>query len=504
MSHSPTTSSLHSLLDHGYASQMAMPVQKRAYQRIPVAAKQEAAQITTFYRTIKRQLPPSNNINSTNSSQQSNNAKLSPPVKMARKNARTSISPAKSTASSSSGKKYHNGGGGSSRHSVGSTSTFSDTGTRYDTSLGLLTRKFIDLLENSPDGVIDLNVASVQLNVQKRRIYDITNVLEGIGILEKKVKNVIQWKRGNSFNNLDRVTLMRHDLDELKENERQLDSLIDTMKEASKRQNEARYAYVTCHDLHNIEMYKEQMIMVVKAPSESQLILMDGDPPPVVLKSEKDEIDIFFCPDPSSGNSGLHPAAPDDSDDDLPKSSTHNRRSTSTTSTSAKKRNLGSAQRNLSKAFDDMSSNKTNNNSCSTSKNNLFNSFNATVEREVKHEPFDEPSSNNDTEEDDIPKAFRTSAIKTQKDLMLNNDEPTEESEQSSEIKKDVKLSIFSPQKSQCGSAQKWEMPDIGSFSPSFFLGSSDDRFFPLEPDAEYNFLLSDTEGIADLFDYKI
>ena len=317
----------------------------------------------------------------------------------------------------------------------------------------------------------------------------------------QKVKNVIQWKRGNSFNNLDRVTLMRHDLDELKENERQLDSLIDTMKEASKRQNEARYAYVTCHDLHNIDMYKDQMIMVVKAPSESQLILMDGDPPPVVLKSEKDEIDIFFCPDPSSGNSGLHPAAPDDSDDDLPKTSTHSRRSTSSASTSAKKR-LGSAQRNLSKAFDEMSSSKSNN-SCSTSKNNLFNQFNATVEREIKEEPFEEPSSN-DTEEDDIPKPFRTSAIKTQKDLMLNSDEPTEESEQSSEIKKDVKLSIFSPQKSQCGSAQKWEIPDIGSFSPSFFLGSSDDRFFPLEPDAEYNFLLSDTEGIADLFDYKI
>lgn len=186
MSHSPTTSSMHSLLDHGYASQMAMPVQKRAYQRIPAAAKQEAAQITTFYRTIKRQLPPnSSNINSTNSSQSNNNtnhSKLSPPVKMARKNARASISPAKSTASSSSGKKYHQGGG---RHSTGSTSTLTDTGTRYDTSLGLLTRKFIDLLENSTDGVIDLNVASVQLNVQKRRIYDITNVLEGIGILEK-------------------------------------------------------------------------------------------------------------------------------------------------------------------------------------------------------------------------------------------------------------------------------------------------------------------------------
>jgi hypothetical protein len=30
--------------------------------------------------------------------------------------------------------------------------------------------------------------------VKKRRIYDITNVLEGIGLIEKKSKNNIQWK----------------------------------------------------------------------------------------------------------------------------------------------------------------------------------------------------------------------------------------------------------------------------------------------------------------------
>ena len=37
--------------------------------------------------------------------------------------------------------------------------------------------------------------AADQLNVrQKRRIYDITNVLEGIGLIEKKSKNSIQWK----------------------------------------------------------------------------------------------------------------------------------------------------------------------------------------------------------------------------------------------------------------------------------------------------------------------
>ena len=28
---------------------------------------------------------------------------------------------------------------------------------------------------------------------QKRRIYDITNVLEGIGLIEKETKNTIRW-----------------------------------------------------------------------------------------------------------------------------------------------------------------------------------------------------------------------------------------------------------------------------------------------------------------------
>jgi hypothetical protein len=67
---------------------------------------------------------------------------------------------------------------------------------RYDTSLSLLTKRFVHLLKTSPDGVIDLNTASAKLDVKKRRIYDITNVLEGIGILEKKSKNNIQWKCG--------------------------------------------------------------------------------------------------------------------------------------------------------------------------------------------------------------------------------------------------------------------------------------------------------------------
>ena len=63
---------------------------------------------------------------------------------------------------------------------------------RYDSSLGLLTKKFTALIQSAPEGVLDLNAAATMLGVQKRRIYDITNVLEGIGIIEKRSKNNIQ------------------------------------------------------------------------------------------------------------------------------------------------------------------------------------------------------------------------------------------------------------------------------------------------------------------------
>ncbi len=43
----------------------------------------------------------------------------------------------------------------------------------------MLTRKFVRLIKNSAEFTLDLNDAVKQLDVQKRRIYDITNVLEG-------------------------------------------------------------------------------------------------------------------------------------------------------------------------------------------------------------------------------------------------------------------------------------------------------------------------------------
>jgi hypothetical protein len=39
----------------------------------------------------------------------------------------------------------------------------------------------------------------IGLGVQKRRIYDITNVLEGIGLVEKKSKNTVHWTGARNY-----------------------------------------------------------------------------------------------------------------------------------------------------------------------------------------------------------------------------------------------------------------------------------------------------------------
>jgi E2F/DP family winged-helix DNA-binding domain len=68
------------------------------------------------------------------------------------------------------------------------------TAKTFGSALGLLTRKFMDMLQSSNSGTLDMNDSALKLGVPKRRIYDITNVLEGVGIIEKKSKNTVAWK----------------------------------------------------------------------------------------------------------------------------------------------------------------------------------------------------------------------------------------------------------------------------------------------------------------------
>ena len=95
----------------------------------------------------------------------------------------------------------------------------------------MLTVKFLDLLRNSENGMIDLNEAVKLLKVQKRRIYDITNVLEGIGYIQKFAKNTIKLIDQHSDEGLDtKIEGQKQSLQTLIQDENQLDCDIGDLQ----------------------------------------------------------------------------------------------------------------------------------------------------------------------------------------------------------------------------------------------------------------------------------
>ncbi|BFZ19368.1 hypothetical protein BsWGS_22407 [Bradybaena similaris] len=149
---------------------------------------------------------------------------------------------------------------------------------RHEKSLGLLTTKFVTLLQEAKDGVLDLKVAADMLAVrQKRRIYDITNVLEGIGLIEKKSKNSIQWKGsgpGNSSRDVsDRLTSLKDDLATLRQQELELDKhkqwVQQSIRNVTDEVTNIRLAFVTHEDI--CHCFKGDTLLAVQAPSGTQL-----------------------------------------------------------------------------------------------------------------------------------------------------------------------------------------------------------------------------------------
>ncbi|KAK1407264.1 hypothetical protein QVD17_38878 [Tagetes erecta] len=70
----------------------------------------------------------------------------------------------------------------------------STTYCRKQKSLGLLCSNFLGLYNRDGIETVGLDDAASRLGVERRRIYDIVNVLESVGVLVRKAKNTYHWK----------------------------------------------------------------------------------------------------------------------------------------------------------------------------------------------------------------------------------------------------------------------------------------------------------------------
>ncbi|XLU46895.1 transcription factor E2FA-like [Arachis ipaensis] len=179
---------------------------------------------------------------------------------------------------------------------------------RYDNSLGMLTKKFVNLVKHSEDGNLDLNQAAETLEVKKRRIYDITNVLEGIGLIEKKLKNRIHWKgTESSSGDVDGdISMLKEEVEKLSLEEHRLDDRIREMQERlrslSEDENKQKFLFVTEEDIKAVPCFQNETLIAIKAPHGTTLEVPDPEEAVdylqrryrIILRSTMGPIDVYL------------------------------------------------------------------------------------------------------------------------------------------------------------------------------------------------------------------
>jgi len=166
-----------------------------------------------------------------------------------------------------------------------------------DTSLGATAKRFVSLMTNSCDQTIELNDASNRLKAPKRRIYDVTNVLEGIGLVAKKEKNRFEWV-GGDVDSSGQVEPDEAELQSLRLWEKELSQAIEQQERQLRymTENSDGLGYVTCKDIRSI--FNNKMVLCIKAPPDTKLQIPEPtEGIQMLLKSTRGPIECYLCPE---------------------------------------------------------------------------------------------------------------------------------------------------------------------------------------------------------------
>jgi len=132
--------------------------------------------------------------------------------------------------------------------------------------------------------------------VQKRRLYDVTNVLEGIGLIKKENKNNVSWAQRpaehRSKESESAEDSIRKEIDAHRESAKQLDNYIDrlskrireyTVSQQTKTQDDEKSnecssrLYVTKREISSLQNYANDTVIAIRAPSGTSLEVPNPD-----------------------------------------------------------------------------------------------------------------------------------------------------------------------------------------------------------------------------------
>lgn len=163
---------------------------------------------------------------------------------------------------------------------------------RQENSLCQLTKNFIQYIKSQGKEYININEIVEKLTVKKRRIYDITNVLQGIGYIQKTGKNEIHWIKGNLtkknclegnyfFKKLNQLKNLKNDVDDLQKENHDLSLTLDKFREEfetiSQKRDFEKYGYITFNDMSDISKNEKLDILILKSTKGSKVTIINKE-----------------------------------------------------------------------------------------------------------------------------------------------------------------------------------------------------------------------------------
>ncbi|KAG0438892.1 Transcription factor E2F3 [Dictyocoela muelleri] len=145
---------------------------------------------------------------------------------------------------------------------------------RSDNSLYVLTQKFLEFIKECHPAPVDTKEACRFLGISKRRICDITNILEGLGLLKKHSVNNMLWIGGpfnkyhSAFDEIsewgkERLLIEDKALDE------QIHEISETIEKITEDQTCIENSFVTYNDLVKIANDRDMLVFAIKAPVDT-------------------------------------------------------------------------------------------------------------------------------------------------------------------------------------------------------------------------------------------
>lgn len=164
-----------------------------------------------------------------------------------------------------------------------------------------LTQDFLDFMMKADGAEIELGKVEQCLGASKRRLYDVTNVLAGIGLIERCGKSKVKWIAENT--GIEEGTHLK----DLRSQETEIDRMtmfVDkTLKELASSDDFKNFGWVTHEDVGKIVNGEDIALFALRGPNDLSIELPDDEDPNrsrhrLVCTSQIGTVDLFQISQP--------------------------------------------------------------------------------------------------------------------------------------------------------------------------------------------------------------